>query len=355
MHPKRLALMLASVAIIASVGVFHGIANAKGKPGGGNPPVGEIYFEAYISEVQDFRLVVMNPDGTNKTVLPATVPSNSRPSYDIHNGGRWHLAFTETPGQVHPDGQPRGILEAVREDGNARATLLSDSDMWYNHHFTWSKDDQWISFTGYRWDDSVSPPVPVDAGLYILPIGFDGDGPFALANTFKVAESGFQNSNTTKTFTEIASHDWSPDGSRIVWQRYSDTLGSDVFISDLETGNVSFLVDAGWEPSWSPDGQQIAFSSAVFGRNGQVRKNTIEKIDVNGSNRQIVYEISALKGFTLRDVRQPHWSPTGDHIAFKYLQLGGDSHKAIYRVTADGRDVQDLTEEFLDENLLGWR
>lgn len=139
MKTTRLLLpvpLVASVILAALLSCPH--ASGKGKPEPDGPPAtGEIYFEAFDEQTQQYRLAVMNADGTGKTFL-RVVPTHGlggttvAPSYGIHNGERWHLVFKQTPGQFHPDGQPRGILEAVREDGGARAILVDDPTMYYN-------------------------------------------------------------------------------------------------------------------------------------------------------------------------------------------------------------------------------
>lgn len=336
-------------------------ADGKGKPEPGNQPTGEIYFGTYVEELQEARLAVMSPDGTGKTLLPAGVPAESRPSFGLYDGARWHVTFTETPGQFHPDGQARGILEIVREDGVARVTILNDPDMWYNDAtWTWSKGDEWISFAGYRWDHSVSPPEPLASALYAVPIAFDTAGPFPLSGPIPLVDAGFDFlSSANRVFPGIYGHDWSPDGSRIAFQRLREgTLQPDLYTVDLISGVESLLALVARDPSWSPDGQRIAFSSTTYSRDTSPRTRTIETIaadDTNESTRQILYEARASSGATHRQVRVPHWSPTGDHLAFAFVETGGGFVVDIYRMTADGNDVQNLTDDILDASILGWR
>jgi len=60
---------------------------------------------------------------------------------------------------------------------------------------------------------------------------------------------------------------WSPDGNKIAFHSCACEIGtriSDIFVYDLETDSVSQITDhPSWNafPSWSPDGNQIAFTS----------------------------------------------------------------------------------------------
>lgn len=210
MTTRRLLLPLAFATAVLPALFCGPQADGKGKPQPAPPATGEIHFWT-LDELQDTRLAVMNADGTGKTLLPAAVPLNSQPTWGVYNGARWHVGFTETPGEFHPDGQPCGVLEAVREDGAARVTLVDDPAMYYNDGARWSKDDRWISFGGYRWDDSVSPPEPVASALYVVPIDFDTLVPLPLGTPVPVVDGGLEYSSP-RYFPTIGAHDWSPQG-----------------------------------------------------------------------------------------------------------------------------------------------
>lgn len=85
---------------------------------------------------------------------------------------------------------------------------------------------------------------------------------------------------TTRKWTTLApadidvhDFDWSPDGKRIVfsgvkaikaWQTILSLLFTDIYLLDLENGNVSTIISqpgADLAPIWSPDGKWIAFKS----------------------------------------------------------------------------------------------
>ena len=59
------------------------------------------------------------------------------------------------------------------------------------------------------------------------------------------------------------------------------------------------------DPSWSPDGQKIAFTRQQGG------KAHIAVMDTDGHN-----------AFKLTDGQEPSWSPDGQKIAFEFLKDG---------------------------------
>lgn len=67
-----------------------------------------------------------------------------------------------------------------------------------------------------------------------------------------------------------------------------------IFIVDADGANLVHLT-TGTNPSWSPDGQRIAFS----------RDGVLHLIDVNGSNAR-----------ALRNGLRPNWSPDGKRLVF---------------------------------------
>ena len=100
---------------------------------------------------------------------------------------------------------------------------------------------------------------------------------------------------------------WSPDGNRIAFWRTSGAYGSDVYVMDADGGNVTLVARNGYQPTWSPDGKQLA-----FGCGG------ICVIRLDGTGRRVVttHEVQpAVPAQCIRD-SDPTWSPNGTTIAF---------------------------------------
>ncbi|WP_372405905.1 TolB family protein [Streptomyces luteireticuli] len=96
--------------------------------------------------------------------------------------------------------------------------------------------------------------------------------------------------------------------------------------------------DTGYlEPSFSPDGQWIAFQESVERSGDSGGEGSIWKVRRDGTHRTRLLDGPA----THTDNRQPNWSPKGDRLVLQRRERGGDW--ALYVMDADGRGLRRLT------------
>jgi len=130
---------------------------------------------------------------------------------------------------------------------------------------------------------------------------------------------------------------WSPDGKRIAFSR----VGA-IYVMDSDGTNVQQVTEPKPEATalpceagaflggWSPDGKQLTFYAASATRElGQICT-----VNVDGSNLKVV----ASEPPTYHV--EPSWSPDGEWIAYRFIQ--GDDYE-IYKVKPDGSSRTDLT------------
>jgi Tol biopolymer transport system component len=106
---------------------------------------------------------------------------------------------------------------------------------------------------------------------------------------------------------------FSPDGERIAFS--SERAAGGIFVMGSTGESVKRLTDFGYDPSWSPDGKEIVFSSGP-GQNPWSRPALAQLWVVpssGGQPRQLTREGDAV---------QPSWSPGGRRIAFWGLREG---------------------------------
>jgi Tol biopolymer transport system component len=183
---------------------------------------------------------------------------------------------------------------------------------------SWSPDGDRIAF----WDT-----IPAtSSAIYITHV--DGSG-----TVRKLSTPGLPDTAWRPT--------WSPDGTQIAFQSKTDEYSSwdDIYVMKVspegETSELRQLTDhplAEENPTWSPDGTEIAFNS------NRDRNSEIYKVNVN-SLREIRLTHSPLMD------HQPTWSPDGQQIAYVKQKLGGGTHSSIYRMDSDGSNSTPVFEE----------
>ncbi len=126
---------------------------------------------------------------------------------------------------------------------------------------------------------------------------------------------------------------WSPDGNKIAFVSYRSG-NSDIWVADSDGSHARQITDLpgeDWMPAWSPDGSQIAFTSQSTGT------WEINLMDADGGNLRQVTTANELRS----DNWGPVWSPDGEKIAFAGMR--GDNWE-IYTMDQEGGNVRRLTD-----------
>jgi Tol biopolymer transport system component len=133
---------------------------------------------------------------------------------------------------------------------------------------------------------------------------------------------------------------WSPDGEQIAFTSTRDG-NHEIYVMDANGSLPTRLTTnaaADDYPTWSPDGQKIAFTSA---RDGNAE---IYVMDANGSNQ------TRLTNAANTD-EAPSWSPDGQKIAFA---SGRDGNLEIYVMNANGSSPTRLTTNAAFDRFPAW-
>ena len=145
--------------------------------------------------------------------------------------------------------------------------------------------------------------------------------------------------------------DWSPNGKEIL----ATKLGVDVVAVRVD-GTRSRTVAEGSAGGavWSPDGRRIAFSKSNLRRGTIDLSNSIYLVNADGSNLRRLTR----GGY---DDFDPSWSPDGQQLVFEryppgtFTTLAGQKLVELYTVRTDGRGLRRLTRNVVYDSSPTWR
>ena len=262
------------------------------------------------------EIYVMDVNGQNQRRLTNHPNNDWSPSWSPD--GKHIVFFSNREGHVHVHGWPTYEIYVMDADGGNQQNLTNDPND--DRDPSWSPDGKRIVFTSER-DGHVIDGVPTSE-IYVMDA--DGSNP----------------QNLTNHLHEDRDPSWSPDGKRIAFSATRDEhfendfgITEEIYVMDADGKNQQRLTEnrkIDWDPSWSPDGQRIAFSAD---RKGDLQNFEIYVMDANGKNLQKLTENRVYDW-------SPSWSPDGERIAFMSER---DGNAEIYVMDADGGNQQNLT------------
>src|SRR3989442_10261942 len=209
----------------------------------------------------------------------------------------------------------RGDIYVMNPDGSG-AVRLTDSPF-LDGQASWSPDGRRIAFMSER--DAIGVEEPQN--IY----GMNADGSAQTRLTF-----------CSNDFCSLSNPSWSPDGRQIAFEQFPGFI----WVMNADGSAATRLTDGSTlerDPSWSPDGREIAFTGVDGDRE-------IYVMNADGSAPR------KLTNNSFRDAA-PSWSPDGSKIAF---ESDRDGNTEIYVMNADGSSQTRLTNNPASDTWPTW-
>ncbi|HET9913583.1 MAG TPA: DPP IV N-terminal domain-containing protein [Anaerolineales bacterium] len=294
-------------------------------------PLGNLAIAAYCRDNQ-FRLYWANTDGSMiKQLLslpvdatvgsPANIvwsPDDRYITFDLASSNQFNVYIVDTE-------------KALSDPSTQPVQVLSSEDTDYSM-------PSWQPVMNNKVAEEEPTPQPSpQAKSRLLAFASTQNGD---SDIYTMHADGSELTNLTNDPAYDGNPFWSPDGNRIAFQ--SDRSGStQIYLMDADGSNISQLTNEDSNPQfdingntpWSPDGRRLIFSQFSNGE----RKSKLYSMDVDRTNKITLTNEPG-------EYVWPSWSPNGEYIAFiSYESQERPIVPHLFVVDKNGNGLVELT------------
>ena len=266
-----------------------------------------------------WQLIAINGDGTGQTAL--TSGGDLRDSYPMFSSDGTKIAFDR-----NISGTPNVFV--INSDGTHPVAIIFAGpapSVSFSSDPTWSPDGSKLAFVG---------DLNGVRRREVFAVNADGSGLVQLTTNVQLGSD-----SSGPIYSSDLNPSWSPDGSRIAFS--SDRNGqsnAEIYVMNVDgTNQLRLTNNSTYDqyPAWSPDSQKIAFYSG-FG-------NGINMMDRNGNNAVNI----------THDGFNPAWSPDGTKLAFNRYDPSTSKFQ-IFTINIDGTNAAKVTNNAFDSLAPAW-